>query len=205
MSFADDILENARRLRDDAKLLFDAQRYASCGLLQVICLEELGKAYLTANSIPRDPKLYHRQKQEAAISLSAAVRMHRLLEETCDEHGWNYWGNMDDAEKYYEWMASDDGRKAIAEATKKVSSWLRVTRHGVLEKLRLMAAYIDEGPNSPGSQLEGDKFYTYRAFDRQFSNSAFDFIDAGFECLEDERISGVVELFRTVLWKPTIQ
>src|SRR5258708_32771 len=47
MAVEDDILENARRLRDDARLLFDAKRYASCGLLQVICLEEIGKAYLT--------------------------------------------------------------------------------------------------------------------------------------------------------------
>jgi AbiV len=205
MSFVDDIVENAHRLRDDAQLLFDAQRYASCGLLQVICLEELGKAYLIANNIPRDPRKYHFQKQEAAVSLSAAVRMYHLLEKTCDEHGWDYWGNIDDAEKYYEWMASADGRKAIGETTKRVSSWLRVTRHGVLEKLRLVAAYIDEGPNAPGNQLEEDKFYTYRVFDREWAKSAFEFINAGFECLDDERISGVVELFRTVLWKSNIQ
>lgn len=133
MTLEDEIIDNARRLRDDARLLFDARRYASCGLLQVVCLEELGKAYLVANKIPRDPKQYHRQKQEAAISLSAAVRMHHLLENTCGEHGWDYWGNMEDAEKYYEWMSSAEGRRAIEEATKKVSSWLRVTRHGVLE------------------------------------------------------------------------
>jgi AbiV family abortive infection protein len=51
MSIEDEILENARRLRDDARLLFNAKRYASCGMLQVICLEELGKAYLVANNI----------------------------------------------------------------------------------------------------------------------------------------------------------
>ena len=205
MSLADDIIDNARRLRDDAQLLFDARRYASCGLLQVICLEELGKAYLLANNVVRDPKQYHRQKQEAAISLSAAVRMHNLLEKTCDEHGWDYWDNREDREKYYEWMLSKEGKRAIEEATKKVSSWLRVTRHGVLEKLRLVAAYIDDGPNATGRQLEEGKFYTYKVFDEGFAKSAFQFINAGFECLDDERICGMVEIFRTTMWKATIQ
>src|ERR1700756_3372912 len=118
MSVEDDILENARRLRDDARLLFNAKRYASCGLLQVICLEELGKAYLVAQNIPMDKNRYHQQKQEAAISLSAAVRMDRLLEETCEENGWDFWGNTEDAEKYCKWMMSEDGRKAIGEETK---------------------------------------------------------------------------------------
>jgi AbiV family abortive infection protein len=205
MSLEDDILENARRLRDDARLLFDAQRYASCGLLQIVCLEELGKAYLIAHNIPRDPKQYHRQKQEAAISLSAAVRMHHLLEETCAQYGWNYWENMEDAEQYYEWMASEDGRRAAEKATKEVSSWLRVTRHGVLENTRLIAAYIDDGSSAVGRQLEDGKLYTYKVFDETFSKSVFEFIDGGFECLNEERISSMVEVFRTTMWKPTIR
>ena len=171
MTLEDEIIDNARRLRDDARLLFDARRYASCGLLQVVCLEELGKAYLVANKIPRDPKQYHRQKQEAAISLSAAVRMHHLLENTCGEHGWDYWGNMEDAEKYYEWMSSAEGRRTIEEATKKVSSWLRVTRHGILEKTRLIAAYIDDGPNATGRQLEEGSFTPTRCLTRSLQRA----------------------------------
>jgi hypothetical protein len=197
MSIEDDILENACRLRDDARLLFDEKRYASCGLLQVICLEELGKAYLVAENIATDKHHYHQQKQEAAISLSAAVRMYHLLEKTCEENGWDYRGNTDDAEKYYEWMMSADGGKAIGEATKKAGSWLRVTRHGVLEKLRLVAAYIDDGPNATGRQLEEGRLYTYKAFDKNFTQSLFEFIDASFECLYDKRIRMSVEIFRT--------
>jgi AbiV family abortive infection protein len=205
MSIEDEVLENARRLRDDALLLFNAKRYASCGLLQVICLEELGKAYLVAKNIPRDKNHYHRQKQEAAISLSAAVRMHHLLEKTCEDHGWDYWSDMEDAEKYYEWMMSEQGRKVIGETTKKVSSWLRITRHGVLEKIRLLAAYIDDGPNATGRQLEEGRLYTYKVFDEKWARNAFEFIDAGLECFEDERMIGAVEIFRTSMWKATIQ
>jgi len=205
MSVEDDILENARRLRDDAWLLFNAKRYASCGLLQVICLEELGKAYLMGQNIPRDKNRYHHQKQEAAISLSAAVKMHHLLEKTCEERGWDYWGSSADAENYYEWLKSEDGRRTWEEATQKARLWLRITRHGVLEKLRLVAAYIDDGPHATGRQIEEGMLNTYKAFDEKWAREAFEFIDVGFECFEDERVIGHVELYGTTLWKTTVQ
>ena len=44
-----------------------------------------------------------------------------------------------------------------------------------------------------------------QAFDEKWTRNAFEFIDAGFECFEDERMIGAVELFRTSMWKATIQ
>src|SRR6266481_3064089 len=73
-----DVVENAQRLRSDAQLLYDAGRYASCALIQLFCLEELGKAFLV--KVGRTPtKHYHREKQAAGFCLAAGKAVIRAF------------------------------------------------------------------------------------------------------------------------------
>jgi AbiV family abortive infection protein len=198
------ILENARRLRDDARHLSDFDRLASCGLLQVLCLEELGKLALVKMEIPRDQKAYHRQKQVAAIALVAGYRVSNLLEEKCKREGWDYWGDIDDAEKWYEWMLTEEGRGETSKAIADVYPWLRESREGFLEKLRQIAAYMDPPQSSIGATLEPGRIYTYRAFDRWFVNTAFEFIDAAFECIADDKcMVSAAAMFRFGRFSPS--
>jgi AbiV len=104
-----EILENARRLSDDAHLLCDAGRYASCVLLQILCIEELGKYYLGKLGITYANKNWHRKKQEAALSLAAGRAVQRLVDERCRNMGWDYWGNDNDAEAFYDWLQREQG------------------------------------------------------------------------------------------------
>ena len=39
-------VKNAKRLSEDAKLLFESKRYSSCVSLAVLALEELGKLFM---------------------------------------------------------------------------------------------------------------------------------------------------------------
>ncbi len=78
-----EILRNAGRLRDDAKLLCDAGRYASCALLQIFCFEELGKYHLASKGITSTPKNWHLIKQQTALSLAGGNAFQRRVEEKC--------------------------------------------------------------------------------------------------------------------------
>jgi hypothetical protein len=63
----------------------------------------------------------------------------------------------------------------------------------------LPATYLQCNPFGESASTQvGISCNTYKAFDEDFTKSAFEFIDAGFECLEDERIAGSVEIFRKI-------
>src|SRR5712691_6023927 len=88
-----EILLNAQRFREDAKLLCDAGRYPSCALLQIFCFEELGKYHLAAKGITSTPRDWHLIKQQTALSLAGGIAFQRRVEEKCIVMGWDYLGN----------------------------------------------------------------------------------------------------------------
>jgi len=191
----DAILENARRLCEDAQLLCDAGRYASCALLQIFCFEELGKYYLAGRGITYTPN-WHRVKQEAALCLAAGRALDKLHEEKCRSMGWDYWSNDSDADAFDHWFL-EDGADDVNAALRKVSSWLNQTRKGMLEKFRLIAAYVDISDNAPGKQLLPGVTYSYKSVDLPLVASAFDFIRDAFDCLNNESDLRAADLFRT--------
>src|SRR6266567_6990099 len=102
-----EVLENARRLRNDAKLPCDAERYASCALLQIFCFEELGKYHLAGSGITDAKKDWNLMKQTTALSLAGGREFERLMEEKCLTMGWDYWRNDSDADAWDKWLLTD--------------------------------------------------------------------------------------------------
>lgn len=62
-------VKNAKRLSEDAKLLFESKRYSSCVSLAVLALEELGKSFMLLNACEK--------KQEVGSRDWPKFRSHR--------------------------------------------------------------------------------------------------------------------------------
>jgi hypothetical protein len=67
------------------------------------------------------------------------------------------------------------------QATDKARSWLHNTRNGCLEEIRKIATYIDLEPRSENLGFPGAD---YRSCDLDLAKSAFELIDAAYECLK---------------------
>jgi AbiV len=175
------ILENSRRLNADAQLLYDNARYASCVLLEIFCLEELGKILLHLKPEIQKPsgRRFHQFKQEAGLSLALGHKTVSLLEERSTELGIDIDGDEESVMAY--WTTSQ-GKQEMDQATGKASSWLYNTRNGLLEEIRRITTYIDAADTrSENSELRG---VDYSKCDRNLANTVFELINAAYECLK---------------------
>jgi hypothetical protein len=187
------IMENAQRLREDATVLLQAKRYASCVLLQIFCLEELGKALLLDREIARRKGPgYHQQKQEAGLSLAIAHITARLLLERSSELGIDFDGDTEATNAH--WIEGP-GKTELRAALREPSAWLNQARKGTLRKLRDITAYIDSEADPMTESLLPN--ITYRSCDEPFCKFLFSFIDDAFGCLESPPEMGLAKLWLT--------
>ncbi len=186
-----EILANAHRLRDDAAILHNAERYASCVLLQIFCLEELGKILLMERHIQKvKGSKYHQQKQEAGLALALAHIAGRTLIGRSADVGIDFDGDAEGTSAY--WITGP-GRAELDAALKEPFAWLNQARKGTLRKLRDITAYIDAEADPLAETLLPN--ITYRSCDSRFCKFLFTFIDDALACLEVPWELGTAELF----------
>jgi AbiV family abortive infection protein len=125
------IVENSKRLAEDATVLRDSNRHLSATILAVLAIEELGKAiirYWGVSNIASKRKFpTHVEKQSALFALLSAYEMYELRE----------LGKLD-----------VDKHESMHEIGP-LSSQFAWARAGFYDHIRMSATYADDDPDIP--------------------------------------------------------